>query len=239
MAQELDLYNASYGGNRQIITAAMPAGPQHYGLLPLHDMNQYLDYFNLMAYDYMGSFSKHSGHQANLYPSESNPKATEFSTNKAVSDYIAAGVPAHKIVLGMPLYGRAFQKTGGLGQAFNGIGPGTWEAGVYDFKDLPQSGAIEHYDSEAGASWSWDAKEKIIISYDNLDSIEKKTDYIISKGLGGGMFWEASGDRTGNQSLIHAAYMAFRKAGGLAHNQNTISFPGSQYDNVRAGMPNN
>ena len=217
----------------------MPAGPQHYGILPLNDMNQYLDYFNLMAYDYMGSFSTDSGHQANLYPSLSNPKATDFSTEKAVSDYIAAGVPARKIVLGMPLYGRAFQNTSGLGQSFSGSGPGTWEAGVYDFKALPQAGAIEQYDCEAGASWSWDADRNTIISYDNLDSIKKKTDYIISRGLGGVMFWEASGDKTGDQSLMLAVFKDFRHAGGLAYSENTLNFPGSQYDNVRLGMPDN
>ena len=217
----------------------MPAGPQHYGVLNLAGMNNYLDYFNLMAYDYMGSFSNDSGHQANLYPSKSNIASTDFSTDKAITDYIAGGVPASKIVLGMPLYGRSFDQTTGLGKPFNGIGQGSWEAGVWDFKVLPQSGATEVYDSAAGASYSWDSTNQIIVSYDNIHSIQQKTNYIVNKGLGGGMFWEASGDRTGSGSLMQTAWNAFNAAGGIAQSQNTLSYPSSQYANIVAGCPNN
>ena len=34
-----------------------------------------------------------------------------------------------------------------------------------------------------------------MISYDNEASIQAKAEYIISENLGGGMFWEFSGDR--------------------------------------------
>ena len=219
-----------------LLTAAMPAGPAKYGLLKLSAMNAYLDYFNLMAYDYQGTFSTNSGHQANLFPSKSNPASTDFSTDKAVSDYIKAGVPASKIILGMPLYGRSFDNTAGLGKPFSGSDSGSWEANVWDFKALPLAGATEQYDSEAGASYSYDASKKQLISYDNLAMTKVKTQYIVNKGLGGGMWWEASGDKTGAGSLMNAAYSAFSSAGGLAKSQNTVSYPGSQYANIKSGM---
>ena len=81
--------------------------------MQLAEMGRIIDSFNLMAYDYTGSWDPISGHQANLYPSTSNPKSTPFSTDKAITDYIAKGVPASKIVLGMPIYGRAFESTRG------------------------------------------------------------------------------------------------------------------------------
>jgi chitinase len=230
----LDSYAAQYTpGYHYLLTIAAPAGPQNYNKLPLKDIASTLDYINLMAYDYAGSWDTVSGHQANLYPNPANNNSTPYSTDAAVADYIRAGVPAKKIVLGMPIYGRSFQNTAGLGQPFNGIGQGSWEAGVWDYKALPKAGASVVYDSVAGATYSYDPATKELISFDTADMITKKVAYLKQKGLGGSMFWEASADRTDGGSLLAASASTL---GGLDSSANQLSFPASQYDNMKAGF---
>jgi chitinase len=73
-------------------------------------------------------------HGVQLYPSRENPKTTPFSTDQAVKYYVANGISAHNLVIGMPLYGRAFIGTDGPGCGHQGGGEGSWEQGVWDYK---------------------------------------------------------------------------------------------------------
>jgi len=199
-------------------------------------MDRYLDHWNLMAYDYAGTFSDVSGHQANLIPNKQNPAATPFSTSRAVADYISAGIPPSKIVLGMPLYGRAFTSTSGPGQPYSGVGDGSWENGIWDFKDLPRPGAKEKYDGSAGASYSYEEEGKVLVSYDNKREVVRKAGWMVDKGVGGAMWWEASADRVGEGSLVGSVARVFEGEGGLERSENCLDYPVSRYGNLRAGM---
>lgn len=88
-------------------------------------MDQFLSFWNLMAYDYQGSWSDKAGHHAQLF----GANAEELSTDRAVRWFTENGVPKDKMVIGLPLYGRSFLHTKGVGHSFSGVGKGSWEAG--------------------------------------------------------------------------------------------------------------
>lgn len=237
LRQALDDYAAKYTpGQHYLISAAVPAGPSNYEKLHISDMNKYLDMWNLMAYDYSGSWDTIAGMDANLYNSTKYPGSTPYNTDQAISYYIANGATASKINLGLPLYGRSFTNTDGPGTNFTGVGSGSWENGVWDYKALPQAGATVYYDNASVSAWSYDSSKRLMISYDTPDIIKTKGDYIVSKGLGGGMFWESSSDKTGSDSLIATLVNKLGGTGALEQVKNELSYPASVYDNVKNGM---
>ncbi|KAK7430875.1 Chitinase 4 [Neonectria magnoliae] len=230
----LDAYSTANKLNyRFLITIATSAGPAHYNMMNLAGMDPYVDAWHLMAYDYAGSWDTLSGLQANVYKSTAVPKATPFNTDQAVTDYIAKGISPSKIVLGMPLYGRSFANTAGLGKPFSGVGGGTVENGIYLYRDLPQPNTRTRVSTQAISVYSYDATKKELVTYENIATAKLKAKYIKAKGLGGAVYWEASGDKNGSESIVRTVA---GNLGGLDTSLNMLSYPKSVYDNIRAGM---
>jgi chitinase len=76
----------------------------------------------------------------------------------------------------MPLYGRSFLNTSGPTHPFNGVGPGSWEAGSYDYKALPLPGSTESFDPNLTASWSYDGTKREFVTYDTPEAAAAKAE---------------------------------------------------------------
>ncbi|KAG0148580.1 hypothetical protein CROQUDRAFT_41152 [Cronartium quercuum f. sp. fusiforme G11] len=215
-----------------LLTIAAPCGPSHYKQLHLRKMHKYLSFINLMAYDYAGSWDTVSGHQANLKCPETEPvNQGNFSTAAAVEYYIAHSVPVKKLVMGMPLYGRSFLNTKGIGKPYSGVGQGTWEQGVYDYKALPQPGTKYVEDPKAIGAFTYNDENQELISFDSPHTVSLKVDYLISKNMGGVMWWESSADKkTKGHALIP---LAASKLGTLDTTENHLNYPDSKWDNLK------
>ncbi|KAI1918123.1 Chitinase 4 [Ophidiomyces ophidiicola] len=232
----LDEYASQHApGKHFALTIAAPCGSVQYSVLRMAEMDPYLDFWNLMCYDFAGSWDSVAGHMANVFPSQEAPKSTPFSADAAISAYISAGVHPSKVVCGLPLYGRAFENTDGPGAPYQGVGEGSWENGVWDYKALPQADSEEHNDAQLMASWSYAPGARKMISYDTPDIAKKKAEYIRNRGLGGAMWWELSGDHPlgSDRSLINITVSHMGGTEALDGSENVLEYPVSVYDNLR------
>ena len=92
---------------RLYITVATGASSEFLAHTEMDKVQKYVDTVNLMAYDYYEPSSDAvTGHHAPLFTSQYDPK--KISADNSVQEYEQAGVPAAKIVLGVPFYGHVW-----------------------------------------------------------------------------------------------------------------------------------
>jgi chitinase len=196
--RQLDLLDKRY-----LLTIAAPAGHEDYSILDLNAIHPYLNYINLMAYDFHGTWEKVTNHHAALYANPAEPADTaNRNIDRAVTDYLAAGVPPAKLVLGVPFYGHGWKGVPntnnglfqpGAGPAKASDEPGS-ESGTEAFRALKNLGYPAFRDPVAQAFWVYSPSAGIFWSYDDPASLLNKTNYIKRKGLAGAMSWELSND---------------------------------------------
>ncbi|GAA5906088.1 hypothetical protein JCM6882_003555 [Rhodosporidiobolus microsporus] len=219
------------------LTIAAPCGPDNVAKLRIREMDQYLSFWNLMAYDYSGSWDQIAQHQANIFGS--SPSA--LSTDRAIrmfTDPAKGNVSPNKLVLGIPLYGRSFLNTDGPGAPFSGVGPGSWEAGSYDYKALPLPGSQTSFDPHLVASWSYNPSTREFISFDTPEAAAAKAEFLCVNGLGGAMYWELSGDKKAGEGGIVRLVKERMERDGLDRRENWLQYPTSKWENLAKGIPN-
>ncbi|MER7568534.1 glycoside hydrolase family 18 chitinase [Streptomyces sp. NPDC097941] len=192
-------------GPNYLVTAAITADGSSGGKLDAADYggaSQYIDWYNVMTYDYFGAFNA-QGPTAPHSPLTSYagiPQAG-FNSADAIAKLKSKGVASNKLLLGIGFYGRGWTGVtqAAPGGSATGAAPGTYEAGIEDYKVLktscPATGTI------AGTAYAYCGNNWW--SYDTPATIAGKMTWAKNQGLGGAFFWEFSGD-TGNGELVSA-----------------------------------
>ncbi len=197
---ELDALSKAQQGRRYLLTIAAAEGEAARGL-ELAKIAPLLDWINLMAYDFHGSGTSNTGHHAGLHRSALAPAGARTAEH-AVDEFLAAGVPAHKLHLGLAFYGRVFgdvtPSNDGLYQAYgSGGGYVNWTQIQRDFlgdDGAGENGYKRHWDAQAQSAWLWNAAERRLISYDDPQALRAKAAFVRERGLGGVMYWEQNTD---------------------------------------------
>ncbi|MEN6683045.1 glycoside hydrolase family 18 protein [Stenotrophomonas pavanii] len=212
-------------GQPMLLTAALAAGRLQtdgpYDPAASYDLPalaKVLDFINLMSYDMGTGFSSVSTFNAPLHEVPADPLAPELrrwnSVAGAVQYYREHGVPADKLVLGVPFYGRGFKVTGdapdGLYQPYSApADAGDWR--VIKARYLDQPGWTKHWQPQAQSPWLYNAGQKIFISYEDPRSIGLRARFAREQGLAGVFMWELTGD-DGQASLLNAMLGPWQKA---------------------------
>ena len=213
---------AKQRGQSYLLTAALPAGRMQsagpYDPAKSYDLKalgETLDFVNLMTYDMGTAFSSVSTFNAPLREVAGDPLPTELrranNVEGAVDFYLEHGVPADKLVLGVPFYGRGFRvknaANDGLYQAYTEpYAPGDWRD--IQSKLLNDGKWTQHWHDVAQTPYLFNAHEKIFVSYEDPKSIALRSQLAKERGLRGVFMWELTGDDD-QRSLLQAMAAPF------------------------------
>jgi chitinase len=197
-----------------LLTMFAPAGAENYTNLELANIARQLDYYNLQGYDLHGTWETSTNHQAALFESRQDPAFGQgLSIEPIIQAYLGAGVPAHKIVLGIPLYGYGWTgvppRNHGLYQPSTAVAPvllknGTGPCPVLDgsapgcdplltpgvmaystLSTLTSNGFVSYLDRKRIAKWLYDPRSQTFWNSEDPLTVQIKMLYVNRRVEGG------------------------------------------------------
>ncbi|XP_054717240.1 probable chitinase 10 [Uloborus diversus] len=206
-----DLYEAFVGEAkssdkpRLLLTAAVPASFEAVAAgYDVKEIDKYLDMMNVMTYDFHGNWERQVGHNAPLHALYSaTPYQKKLTVDFSVREWVEKGASPHKLIVGVPTYGRSFTlantsltDVGAPAKGGGGI-PGnyTGEAGVlafFEVCDFLKSGAVLVWDNEQMVPYAY--KDDQWVGFDDQRSLKTKVSWLKEQGYGGVMVWSVDMD---------------------------------------------
>ncbi|MDZ5471698.1 glycosyl hydrolase family 18 protein [Bacillus sp. 31A1R] len=182
-------------GKKYFLSIAGGASKGYSNNTELDLIHPYVDYIQVMTYDFHGSWDTITGLNAPLYRDPDSKFSYQWSVQDAVQNYINHGVPANKLIMGLPFYGRVYNQVNntnnGLYQSFTG-GGSAFSYAELEANYINKNGFTRYWESDSKVPWLFNGTR--FISYDDVESVGYKTTFIKTMGLGGAMMWELSQD---------------------------------------------
>jgi chitinase len=205
--QQLDTLGAANNAH-YLLSIFAPAGAANYSNIELAKIARTLDFLNVQGYDMHGTWETTTNHASPLYDSPADPSYGQgFDVEDTIVAYLAAGVPASKLLVGVPFYGYGWA---GVPDVNHGLyqtstGPAPSPAGdVLETDGLATYGTLKsltgfttYFDPISVAQWIYDPATQTFWTFDNIKTANLKMSYVQTRvpgGLGGAFFWAFKDD---------------------------------------------
>lgn len=156
-----------------------------------------MDWLHVMTYDMAGEWTDYAGHHSPLYASSKQP-GNPRSTELAIKYLLDRGLPADRLALGIPLYGKGFMVSEPYARKKDPTGGSRKQARggnyVYLYHLQTQEGWTRQWDDETKNPWLIAPDHSAVIGYDDDESVAMKTEWAMKHNLRGVFFWEINGD---------------------------------------------
>ncbi len=159
------------------LTIAAGPSPGMYYSVDFAAVAQVVDLVGLMNYDYVGPWRKETGFHAPLYSEHSG------SADRTVRAYEDAGVPADKLLLGVPFYGYSWKAVSAENHGLFQPGEAVHQDRPYRYIQTLIASSTVYRDPAAQAPWLYDGDT--FWTYEDAVSARFKSEYAQQRVLGG------------------------------------------------------
>ncbi|OOC64381.1 glycoside hydrolase [Paenibacillus ihbetae] len=195
----------SEDGKYYLLTIASGQGDNFTVNADFENSVQYLDFINIMTYDYSGKTDTLGHHNAPLFYDKALPtrSAARNHVLGGLMGHLNGGVPPHKLIAGVPYYGKGWDGCGPNGQyqaCKGGSSVGTWESALFDFSHLENdyidmNGYKRYWNEYAKVPYLYNDQNKVFITYNDKTTMMYTASIVKTLDIAGVMSWDISGDR--------------------------------------------
>jgi chitinase len=171
-----------------------------------------MDWVNVMTYDYAGEWTAYAGHHSPLFASPKQPGPPR-STELSMKYLTGRGMPADRLAVGLPLYGKGFAVAEPYADTKKAKTTGQVPRGTnytQIAKLIEDQGWTRRWDDRTKSPWAVAPDGSVVIGYDDAESISLKSKWATEQGFRGVFFWQIGGDlmADGTNPLQRAARKA-------------------------------
>lgn len=187
-------------GKNYLLSTSLPAAASHLPDIEVQKVAGIVDFINIMTYDLFGPWGQISNHHSALFGPAKGDSARCLDGAFRLY-HLDHNVPAEKINLAVVFNGHSYTGCTEIYTEHQGAdkmlfpeGDGILYSQIYQKMDLFE----RHWDKKAHAPFLVSQSQKMLISFDDEESVALKAGYILRNNARGLVIWPLMGDYIGD-----------------------------------------